>query len=107
MPETHSEAWQRQTSGLIEVWGKCRPQTFLAFCRRGGHWHLTTKVPDISWNGRIQNIISTEARPAFDALRTDVQSTHTNAEANLEDIFQQVEVELRGKWFAILPMVAL
>ena len=51
-------------------------------------------------------MISKEARPAFDALRTDVQSTHTNAEANLEDIFQQVEVELRGKWFAILPRVA-
>ncbi|KAK5137105.1 hypothetical protein LTR08_001114 [Meristemomyces frigidus] len=89
--------WKEAAKKLSDSWAKLKSATFLAFCRRSGHWKLpgTATQDMLSWNAMIDTIFDAKLVAAFDLLiEEDLDDMESAVAIDLSQLLKKLESEL-------------
>ncbi|KAK5172650.1 uncharacterized protein LTR77_002770 [Saxophila tyrrhenica] len=85
---------QGSAAALAGGWSHYKAMTFVAFCRRGGHWRTVKGTPMISWNELIQRIYTGKIDGAFDEFEKNLHFIEANLGSRVEAMFGKLKTVL-------------
>lgn len=92
--EEHEDHWVDKALEYANHWGtECKPVTFLAFCRRSGHWRVPKEAKK-SWNVILRRLTDTVLMDAFDKFRDVLGDERRTLNGQVSNSFETLRIKV-------------